>query len=221
MPPAEQSSSAHGDAKNNGRRRSSKRKPEAGAQNGGQGADKRDGAHRRKKAPKPGVGERRRSLLEYDIGQMYPEMEVLVEKKRSEWNYLDERVIRALWLETRTNVLDGWKQRTAKFGARGKKRPVVEPRLNHVAELRLEYRAQQLERKQADDRRNERLRVGNDRPHFGPVTMATNTAAVMRHQFNRNDPPVPSRYLQHYDRFRRPPFNVFAVKRCYPITHAP
>lgn len=222
--PSQGTSSARGDAKNNNKKekRNSKNgkktKKNHGEEDGSKGAEEGAGGRKYGQRQPPGrkAGGRRKSLLEYDIEDMYPEMEVLTQKRRHEWNFLDERVIRAMWLETKTNVLAGWKERVAK-GRRPKKPPAVEVRLNHAVELRFDYRQRQLEQQEEKQRHEERLRVGNERPNFGPVTMATNTTAVLRHQYNRNEPPVPSRYLRHYDKYRRPPFNVFAVKRCGPI----
>ncbi|KAK7573327.1 hypothetical protein V9T40_010518 [Parthenolecanium corni] len=239
LPSSEETSSARGDAKSKRnadenseskkerkKKKKKKKKKQKNDRSDAEAADDDDGDEeesetRRGERRKPHGRGRSKSVLEYDIGDMYPEMEVLTEKKRHEWDYLDERVIRALWLETKTNVLADWKERAAKRGGggrRSKRPPAVEVRLNHAAELRFDYRQRRLEQREAERRRDERLRMGGARPHFGPVTMATNTTAVLRHQYNRNDPPVPSRYLRHYDKYRRPPFNVFAVKRCVPIT---
>lgn len=148
---------------------------------------------------------RRLGILEYDLQDMYPEMAVLVQKTKRDWNYQDPDVIRAMWLESRTNILQEWKVKNAKI--KSSKNATIEPVLNHTTQLRLESLKQKEEQRKAEFRKRlHMLAMGRMTPQFDTVKMATTNTVEMRHRYNRNNPPIPGYYIKHYDKFKKPPF---------------
>lgn len=164
--------------------------------------------------PKP---KRPKGVLEYDLSEMYPEIDILIKTSRREWNYNDPDIIRAMWLESKTNVLQEWKVRNARIDK--KKEPSVQVLLNHTAQLRLERQKQKEEQRKADFRKHHHMiAMGKLAPHFDTVKMATTTTVEMRYKFNRNNPPIPGYYINHYDRYKKPPFKtkIHVGRRCLP-----
>lgn len=145
-------------------------------------------------------------VMEYDIKDMYPEMSVLVNKKKKEWDYQDPDIIRALWLESKTHVLAEWKVRNAKIKT-GK--PSLEVRDNVTYTLRQEHLQNQAELKKAlEEREFETGEIGREAPHFDSMQLVTNLTTEMRYKYNRNNPPVPSHYVEHFEKYKKPPFKL-------------
>jgi len=160
-----------------------------------------------------GGPQRRRWLakraMEYELAAMYPEVRLLVEQKRREWNYGDPDVIRALFLEAKTNALAEWKVGRAVVAKR--KRPLIEVQETTASKLRRQHQAAQHEQRQSELRRDERMYDRQQPPEFAEVKLATNATAQLRYNYTRNNPPVPGHFLAHYERFGKPPFHIFGV----------
>ncbi|XP_065211249.1 nucleolin-like [Planococcus citri] len=155
-------------------------------------------------------------VMEYDVQDMYPEINILIQKKKREWDFQDPDIIRALWLETKTLALAEWKVRNAKIKI---DKPSLEARDNMTANLRLEFLKHKAELQQALEERNfEMTEASRDPPHFDAIQLATNLTTDMRYKYNRNNPPVPSHYIEHFEKFKKPPFknnpNSFSCKNC-------
>lgn len=167
--------------------------------------------------PPPQPSKRRQGVMEYDLEDMYPEIGILVSKSRREWNFHDPDIIRALWLESKTNVIEEWKIKHSKI-AKGKE-PNAEVVLNHTAQLRLEFLKQKEEQRKAEYRKyHHAVAMGKLAPHFDTVKMATTHTTELRHKFNRNNPPIPSYYINHYNKYKKPPFKtkVNSSRGCLP-----
>lgn len=157
----------------------------------------------------PVTGKRRAKanlVLEYDLTDMYPEMSLLIQNTKKEWNCHDPEVIRAIWLESKTNALMEWKYKNSKILKR--KKPDLVLQMNHTVQLRHEYRERQNERLKEEKRRQALLHVGREAPDFQEIKLPTNLAAELRYKFNRDNPPVPGYYLHHFERYKKPPFKV-------------
>lgn len=147
---------------------------------------------------------KKRGPLEYDIKHMYPEMNILIQKKKREWDFQDPDIIRALWLESKTNVLSEWKVRNAKINT-GK--PANEVRENVTFTLRQEHLKNKAElQKAVEEREFEMTETAREPPHFDSIQLATNLTTEMRYKYNRNNPTVPRNYVEHFEKFKKPPF---------------
>ncbi len=158
---------------------------------------------REKRKRRPSV----KRVLEYDLWDMYPEMSLLTQNTKKEWNYSDAEIIRALWLEAKTNALREWKYRNTRIAL--KKKPTITVQSNHAVQLRLEHREQIKERQKEILQRDTVMRyVGRDAPDFKELQLPTTVTAQMRYKFHRDNPPVPQFYLHHFEKFRKPPFKT-------------
>lgn len=144
--------------------------------------------------------------LEYDLADMYPEMSLLIQSTKKEWNCHDPEVIRAIWLESKTNALRTWKYKFSKILKR--KKPDLILQMNHTVQLRLEFMERKKERDREEARRMAMLHVGREAPDFQEIKLPTNLAAELRYKFNRDNPPVPRYYLHHFERYKKPPFKL-------------
>lgn len=150
-------------------------------------------------------------VMEYDLSEMYPEMSVLTEKKKREWDYQDPETIRALWLESKTNVLAEWKVRYLNIKKKSRK-PQIEVRDTTAHALRVEFLKNKEENaKSAEQRELQMIERGRQSPKFDEVKLPTNTTTDMRYKYTRNNPPVPRYYLEHFDKHRKPPFKVHGI----------
>lgn len=160
-------------------------------------------------------GPRVQPVLEYELKDMYPEMSLLTDKKRSDWNFQDPNLIRAMWLESKTNILREWK---FKYGrVTHKSKPKIEVRGTITTEARMDYRRkQEQEREKQIEKEVYELQVAREAPDFEPVEIASNFTTDMRLKFNKNDPTVPRYYLEHFQKYKKPPFRLAIPvgKRC-------
>ncbi|KAK7586126.1 hypothetical protein V9T40_004002 [Parthenolecanium corni] len=160
-----------------------------------------------KKEPVPEKSKSRANLvLEYDLIDMYPEMSLLIQTTKKDWNCHDPEVIRAMWLESKTNALRAWKYKNTKILKR--KKPDLTMQMNHTVQLRQEYRERMKERNKEEERRLAMLHVGREAPDFQEIKLPTNLTAELRYKFNRDNPPVPRYYLHHFERYKKPPFKL-------------
>lgn len=155
-----------------------------------------------------------KGILEYDLSDMYPELSTLTLTQKRNWNFSDPEIIRAIWLETKTNALAKWKMKYSKIIK--KKDPSIPVQVNHAMQLRNEYRQAQKERE-----REEILlehEIGKDAPQFNELRLPTTITAQMRYRLNRDNPPVPECYIRHFAKYRKPPFlnKVVPGLKCKP-----
>lgn len=156
-------------------------------------------------------------VMEYDLTEMYPEMSVLTEKKRSEWDYQDPETIRALWLESKTNVLSEWKVRYLTI--KKSRKPQIEVRDTTAHTLRVEHLKNKEENeKNAEQKDLQMIEKGRESPKFDEVKLPTNTTTDMRYKYTRNNPPVPRYYIEHFNKHKKPPFKIhgFGLAGCKP-----
>ncbi len=149
-------------------------------------------------------------VMEYDLQDMYPEMSVLTEKKKREWDYQDPETIRALWLESKTNALAEWKVKYLTI--KKARKPTIEVRDTTAHALRLEYFKNKAETDKAAEEKDLRMiERGRESPKFDEVKLPTNTTTDMRYKYTRNNPPVPGYYLQHFEQHKKPPFKINGI----------
>lgn len=141
--------------------------------------------------------------MEYALAEMYPEMQLLVDHKRRDWNFTDPDVIRALFLEAKTNAVASWKEGHSRFSMR--KKPLLEIQETTASKLRRQQLETRQEKLQQEQQRLERI-VNHRQPEFAEVKLATNLTTQLRYNYTRNNPAVPRHFLAHYERFKRPPF---------------
>lgn len=171
--------------------------------------------------PKPDAKKKKQNLIkgvmEYDLSDMYPEMSVLTEKKRREWDYQDPETIRAIWLESKTNVLYEYKVRY--LHVKKHKKPQIEVRETTAHTLRVEHQRNKAEKAKNDEQKDlEMIEKGRESPKFDEVKLPTNATTDMRYKYIRNNPPVPRYYLEHFNKHKKPPFKIFGygMARCKP-----
>lgn len=172
--------------------------------------------------PKPVVKKKKQNLIkkvmEYDLSDMYPEMSVLTEKKKREWDYQNPEIIRALWLESKTNVLFEYK--VLYLHVKKHRKPQIEVRDTTTHSLRVEYLKNKEEKARIAEQKDLHIiEKGRESPVFDQVKLPTNTTTDMRYRYTRNNPPVPSYYLEHFKKHKRPPFKNFygyGVAGCKP-----
>lgn len=156
-----------------------------------------------------------RPVMEYELKDMYPEMSLLTDNKKRDWNFQDPSLIRALWLESKTNVLREWKFKNGKVSHKTK--PKIEVRGTTTTEARMDYRRKQEQKQQQQiEKEVYELMLARDAPDFEPVEIATNLTTDLRLKFNKNDPSVPRFYLEHFQKYKKPPFRtaIPVGKRC-------
>ncbi len=163
------------------------------------------------------TGERAvRRHMEYDLKDMYPEMELLVANTKSKLNYQDPATIRALWLESKTNALAEWKMKYSKIKL-GRK-PKIEVRDTFTTDARKEFRKlkEEKERKDAEKVLADSTKPARDAPIFESVDIVSNATTDMRFKYNQNNPTVPRYYIEHFQIYKKPPFRVAVRvgKRC-------
>ncbi len=153
--------------------------------------------------------------MEYDLKDMYPEVNILIERNRRKWDFRDPDIIRAIWVEAKTNALAEWKVRHAIVAKR--KKPAMEVQYNTTTELRKKFLQDQRERERKEREQNKRIHR-TELPEFDEVKLATNIATQIRYDYNRNNPPVPYYIVTHYHKYKRPPFTTFGLdkKGCKP-----
>lgn len=170
--------------------------------------------------PPKGRVQRRHMALEYDLRRMYPEMSLLTETAKSKWNYQDPSVIRAIWIESKTNALAEWKTRFSKIKYLA--RPRIEVRPTVATEARKRFRRLQDEKRfkgDADDKWAKAAAATADgwtarnAPEFQSVEIVSNATTDMRLKFNKNNPPVPRYYIEHFHRYKKPPFRIALRRR--------
>lgn len=143
------------------------------------------------------------SILDYDISGMFPDMKLILKKPRHTWNYDNPEVIRAIWLEQKTNVLAEWKIRHSK--RQMTKKPKVNQ--NRTTLLRMEYQEHKRDLMVAlNKKRLELWEIGREVPYFEECYLLTNSTSYMRYHYNRNIPPVPAHIAEYYLKHKRPPF---------------
>lgn len=167
--------------------------------------EKSSGKKTKKKKPKQLASR----ILEYDIEDMYPEIDLLINKKKHEWDFQDPAIIRALWLESKTNVLADWRMKNSKFDSR--KKPALEVRNTLAFTLRKDHRQEKVQQKEED---SQQVAVGNDPPVYKAVQLPTNLTMEVRYNFVRNNPPVPRWYVEHFQTYKKPPFNLHLSRYC-------
>ncbi|XKL59844.1 hypothetical protein PGB90_000860 [Kerria lacca] len=146
-------------------------------------------------------------VMEYDISEMYPELSLLTEQTKKKWNYHDPDLIRALWLESKTNALAEWKVKHVKITF--KKKPAIVVQLNQAMQVKQEY----MERKKTEEQERKRkdsimTDSGRRAPQFKQLKLPTTVTAQMRYKYNRDNPPVPEFYLRHFKKYKKPPFKT-------------
>lgn len=146
--------------------------------------------------------------MEYPLADMYPEVQLLVDHKRREWNYNDPDIIRALFLEAKTNAVSDWKVCRATFAKR--KKPLLEVQETIASKLRRQQLETRQEKLQQEQQREERIH-NHRQPDFAEVKLATNLTTQLRYNYTRNNPPVPRHFLAHYERFKKPPFHIHGI----------
>ncbi|KAK7586032.1 hypothetical protein V9T40_003908 [Parthenolecanium corni] len=159
-------------------------------------------------AGESGRRKRVQRFMEYPLSDMHPQMHLLIEHKRREWNYSDPDFIRALFLEAKTNALAEWRVGRAIVAKR--KKPLIEVQETIASKLRrqqLEVRQEKLQNQQQLD---ERIH-NHQQPDFTEMKLATNVTTQLRYNYTRNNPPVPRHYLTHYERFKKPPFHTYGT----------
>ncbi len=157
-------------------------------------------------------------VMEYDVKEMYPEISVLTEKKKREWDYQNAETIRALWLESKTNALAEWKVKYSTI--KKARKPSIEVRDTTAQALRLEHLKNKAETEKAAEEKDLRMiEKGRESPKFDEVKLPTNTTVEMRYKYTRNNPPVPGYYLQHFEQRKKPPFksNGIGSRSCKPV----
>lgn len=153
---------------------------------------------------------RRIGPLEYDLEDMYPEIGLLIRSRKKDWDFSDPDIIRALWLESRTNLLSDWRVGAAKINF--KKNPAIEVRSTFAISLRNEYRIRkENQQRKEEEKEFSLINLGKENPVFGPVQIVSNLTTDMRFKYIRNNPPVPARYVEHFGKYRKPPFTLNAA----------
>lgn len=163
------------------------------------------------KPPNKDPGKMVSRALEYDLQDMYPEITLLFEDKQSAWNCQDPATIRAMWLESRTNILRDWKFRNGRIHS--KEKPKLEVKPTMTVTLRKQFHH---EKAKEQDWKEMYIPPGNDAPQYHELALPTNKTTELRYNFIRNNPPIPEAYVLHYEKYRRPPFNVYQPEKCLP-----
>lgn len=153
---------------------------------------------------------KKRMPLEYHLKDMYPELGLLTAAARREWDYGDPELIRALWLETRTNALDEWRIRNAKIKRR--REPTIAVHGTKTTKLRLEHKRKKegVHYEREKGLFSSGWRPVYRSPKFLPVQVANNTTNELRINYKRNNPNVPHYYIEHFHKYKRPPFKTFS-----------
>lgn len=141
--------------------------------------------------------------MEFSLGEMFPDMSLLIRKKKKDWNFNDPDLIRALYVESETNLLSKWKARNAII----KSLPKYTYKNNRLSRLRIEHLHLKKEKERRENERlEELLKLERGMPEFPVVQTLTNITTELRHTFCRNHPSVPRHVIEHYRRHRKPPF---------------
>ncbi|XKL67785.1 hypothetical protein PGB90_003276 [Kerria lacca] len=156
--------------------------------------------------PKRIRARRGKSVMEYDLKDMYPEIGLLTENTKREWNYHNPEIIRAIWLESKTNVLYEWKIKYGKI--KQKSKPTIEVRDTNATNIRREYRKLKEEKRLKDEEKTFAQRNRMRSPNFKAVEIVSNATTDMRLKYNKNDPNVPKYYVEHFQKYKKPPFRV-------------
>lgn len=145
--------------------------------------------------------------MEYEMDEMIPNMKLLL-KKRKEWNFRDPDYIRAAFVESETGIMTKWKSENARF--RSSKSNVGTPFKSNLSnDLKMRHLLRKIEKERREKRKLARiLRNYQYPPQFPPVQIYTNATTQLRQSFVRNNPPVPAYVVQHYSKYRKPPFKT-------------
>lgn len=144
--------------------------------------------------------------VEYPLDEMFPDMKLLLKRKK-DWNFRDPDYIRAAFVESETGMMEEWKSHNAKI------KLVPNADIQFKSNLSNDLKMRHLLRKIEKERREKRhlrkiLRNFQNPPQFPPVQIFTNATAQLRQSFIRNNPNVPAFVVQHYARFKKPPFKT-------------
>lgn len=151
------------------------------------------------------------NAMEYDHEDMHPDISLLVMPKR-DMNFQDIDLIRAMYVESETNLLSRWKEENARRKPSGK--PKIEIRYTKSDKLKKLYREFKLEKEKYERNKPKYIEKANlNPPKFASVLMPTTITAMYRFARSRNDPEVPKYFIQHYERYRKPPFKLLTKIR--------
>ncbi len=143
-------------------------------------------------------------VMEYDLEEMFPDMSLLIRRKR-DWDFHDPDLIRAIFVESETSILADWKAIHARI--RLSKKPEYVVRNNRSNDLKLQFLRTKMEKERRENKKLERMvKLDRGMPTFPVVQMATNVTTQLRHSYSRNNPSVPGHYVQHFFKYKKPPF---------------
>lgn len=152
-------------------------------------------------------------VLEYDYHEMIPDMTVLTTRKKRDWDFHDPDVIRAIYIESETNALTKWRAEHAKIDMRKHSAQEIRPNRSYNLRLRLLRKKQAIEEKKT--RLMEKMNdFERDVPQFDG-TLRSNMTDELRRDFIRNQPAIPSHYMDHYAKWGKPPFKTHKKNKCH------
>lgn len=146
------------------------------------------------------------NAMEYNLNKMFPDMSLLIQKKRN-WDFQNLDLIRAMYVESETNILSSWKSLNAKLNP--SKKPRIVLKNNKSNKLRTEFLRSKIEKERIKKKKyNQMLQVNLDKPYFPPVKTFTTVTAELRHSLIQNNPSVPDQYIKHFLKYKKPPFKI-------------
>lgn len=155
--------------------------------------------------------------MEYEIDEMLPNMKLLL-KKRKDWNFRDPDYIRAAYIESETGIMEQWKSVNAKI--KSVKNTDIQFKSNLNNDLKMRHLLRKIEKERMEKRKlRQILRNYQYPPQFPPVQIYTNATTQLRQSYIHNNPAVPAFVVQHFAKFRKPPFKTtkktqYKVTRC-------
>lgn len=151
--------------------------------------------------------------LKFSADEEFPNLNLLVRKKRKDWNFNDPDLIRALYVESETNLVSQWKAHNAIIKSNTSQffRHNRSSRLRHD-HLLLKKQKERKQRLKLDGL----LKLDRSVRDFRVVHTLTNATTLLRHSFCRNHPSVPRHVIEHYLHHHKPPFKVVHGSRIRP-----
>lgn len=145
-------------------------------------------------------------VMEYKIDEMFPDMKLLLKKKK-DWNFRDPDYIRAAYVESETGMMTKWKSENAKINS--VKNTDIQFKSNLTNDLKMRHLLRKIEKERREKRHlRQILRNFQNPPNFPPVQIFTNTTTQLRQSFIHNNPAVPAFVVQHFAKFKKPPFKT-------------
>lgn len=126
-------------------------------------------------------------------------------------DYSDPKMLRRMWIQQRTDLTKRYRP-GLRFNL---SEPLIAPRMTKASFLReRQVEIEKINKKNLKAQLERQGQVGREVPKYRQVWPNQNITSHFRYKNVRNMPPVSSNYIEHYEKYKKPPFKAGCLPRC-------